>query len=64
MLTYFNLITNNNFQNTLENRLRYNSKNKDYHFYKKIPTFYRYRAFSNYSVEAIVNKKIMLTNVS
>jgi hypothetical protein len=64
MISYFDLIQSDEFRKTLENRLKSNSKNNEYHFPKIFPLLYRYRAFSKYSVEDILNKKLTLTNIS
>ncbi|MDO4650489.1 MAG: hypothetical protein Q4B26_17765, partial [Eubacteriales bacterium] len=63
ILTYNDLITNQEFRNYVEHRLASRPEKKVYSF-GVISRLYKYRALSEYAVEDIVNNQLTASNVS
>lgn len=63
MITFCNLIQDNNFRSFVEKRLAFGIKNPTYSFSKTVPALYKYRSFSKYAVDDIIANQITATSI-
>lgn len=54
MITFFDLVQDNNFRTYVESRLAEGTKNPEYSFPTVLPALYRYRPMSKYAVDDIL----------
>lgn len=62
MITYFDLIKDDDFRSFVSKRIAEGSK-KSYNFPPVFPLLYKYRSFSSFAVDDIVNNKISLSSI-
>lgn len=62
MVTFFDLIQDDEFRNFVSNRIEY-SMQKLYSFPTRFPLLYRYRTLSTYAIDDIVNGIISLSSI-
>lgn len=63
MITYFDLVSNEEFRDFVERRLATTQQNSPYLFSSYIPKLYKYRALSEYAVTDIINGQLTATNI-
>lgn len=63
IITYFDLIKDNEFRSFIVSRLNSKEFDSEYKFSKNFPKLYRYRPFSKYAVDDIINGKITATTI-
>lgn len=63
IITFFDLVQNEEFRTFVQNRLINGTKNPQYSFSDILPILYKYRPLTEYSVNDIIAGKITATNI-
>lgn len=62
-MNFIELIQNEEYRIFVANRIKDHLKNSEYCFPNKIPSLFKYRAFSQHTVDDLLNKRLTLTSV-